>query len=235
VPNRFVKALFRGLPQAPSTNYLWHEFKAKPYELLPPNPVIYDIGARDARGRYMFGSPPPGARLVCVDIEAGPGVDIVADAHDLHMIPDNSADCIVAVGVLLHCRDPRKVLSEFHRVLKAGGILYVAAPFVSPHPGFPPVFYFFSMEGLADTCASFEKIDCGFNRGPASTMSYLLVAFSSILFSFNSKRLFSINQYCFSWLFFWIKYLDAVIARYEPARLLYSATFFIGRKAGSPT
>ena len=48
--------------------------------------MIYDIGSRDARGRYSFGSPPPGARLFCVDIAPGPGVDIVADAHDLHMI-----------------------------------------------------------------------------------------------------------------------------------------------------
>jgi SAM-dependent methyltransferase len=233
VPNRILQAISRVLPPAPSTNYLWHEFQVRPYELLPPNAVIYDIGARDARGRYSFGSPPAGARLVCVDIEPGSGVDIVADAHDLHMIDDNSADCIVAVGILLHCRYPDKVLSEFHRVLKVGGILYVGAPFISPHPGFPPVFYFFSMEGLQATCARFEKIECGFNRGPASTMSYLLVSFSSIVFSFNSKRLFAINQYCFAWLFFWIKYLDAIIARYEPARLLYSATYFIGRKAGS--
>jgi SAM-dependent methyltransferase len=220
----------RVFPSAPSTNYLWHDFDVKPYELLSPNPVIYDIGSRDSRGRYAFGSPPPGARVVCVDIEAGPGVDIVADAHDLHVIEDNSADCIVAVGMLLHCRNPVKVLGEFHRVLKPGGILYVAAPFISPHPGFPPVFHFFSIEGLEATCARFEKVRSGFNRGPGSTMSYLLVTFSAILFSFNNKRLFAVSEYVFSWLFFWIKYLDAFMARYQHARLLYTASYFIGKK-----
>lgn len=235
MPHRILQAISRVLPSAPSTNYLWHKFHVRPYELLPANPVIYDIGARDARGRYSFGSPPPGARLLCVDIAPGPGVDIVADAHDLHMIDDHSADCVVAVGVLLHCRNPDKVISEFHRILKPGGILYVGAPFISPHPGFPPVFYYFSMEGLGATCARFEKIDCGFNRGPASTMSYLLVTFSSILFSFNSKTLYAVNEYFFAWLFFWIKYLDVFIARYEQARLLYSGTYFIGKKNQSAT
>jgi SAM-dependent methyltransferase len=235
VLNRFLRFVLDALPSAPSTNYLWHNFAVSPYELLPRNPVILDVGSRSARGHYAFGSPPPGARLVCVDIEPGPGVDIVADAHDLHMIDDHSADCVVAVGMLLHCRNPGKVISEFHRVLKPGGVLYVGAPFISPHPGFPPVFYYFSREGLETTCADFEKIQCGFNRGPASTMSYLLVTFSSILVSFNSKRLFAISEYVFAWLFFWIKYLDAFLARYEHARLLYSGTYFIGKKPHSLT
>jgi SAM-dependent methyltransferase len=230
VLHRVLRTVSRLLPSAPSTNYLWHKFSVSPYELLPPKSLILDIGSRDARGHYAFGSPPPDARLVCVDIESGPGVDIVADAHNLHMIDDHSADCILAVGMLLHCRDPKRVVSEFHRILKPGGILYVGAPFISPHPGFPPVYQYFSMEGLETTCANFQRIQCGFNRGPASTMSYMLVTFCAILFSFNRKTLFAINQYVFAWLFFWIKYFDALIARYEQASLFYSGTYFIGKK-----
>lgn len=227
---RILKKLSRILPAAPSTNYLWRKFDVSPYDHLPPDPLIYDIGSSDARGRYAFGSPPPGARLLCIDIEAGPGVDVVADAHDLHMIGDNSADCVVAVGVLLHCQSPEKVIAECHRILKPGGTIYIMSPFVSAHPGFPPVYYFFSMEGLETTCAPFEKIQAGFNRGPGSTMSYLLVNFNSILFSFNNRTMFAINYYVFSWLFFWIKYLDVFIARFESARLFYSGAYFIGRK-----
>lgn len=230
MPHRILEAIYRALPPPPSINYLWRRFDIKPYDLLPANPVMYDIGAQEARGHYAFGSPPPGARLLCIDIVDGPGVDIVADAHDLHMIADNSADCVTCVGVLLHCRNPGQVISEFHRILKPGGILYLSAPFISPHPGFP-VFYFFSVEGLEATCAPFEKLQSGFNRGPASTMSHLLVIFCSILFSFNTKALFAINQYIFAWPFFWIKYLDVFLARYQHARLFYTASYFIGRKA----
>lgn len=57
------------------------------------------------------------------------------------------------------------------------------------------------------------------NRGRASTISYLLLHFNTILFSFNSKTLFSINK-ILSWLLFWIRYLDVAIARYQFARLV---------------
>ena len=230
--HQVLKAIYHVLPSAPTTRYQWRKH-VNPYDLLPPSPVIYDIGAKIARGRYAFGSPPLDAHLACVDIEAGPGVDIVADAHDLHMVDDNSVDCVLAVGVLLHCRNPDKVISEFHRVLKPCGVLYIAAPFISPHPGFPTVFQFFSKEGLEARCASFGKIDSGFNRGPASTMSYCLLYFSSILFSFNSRALFAINRYLFSWLLFWTKYLDVFLARYEFANLFYTESYFIGRKIPS--
>jgi ubiquinone/menaquinone biosynthesis C-methylase UbiE len=165
-----------------------------------------------------------------VDIAPAPGVDIVADAHDLSMIESNSADCLVAVGMLLHCRYPDQVISEFHRVLKPGGIIYVGAPFVSPHPGVPAVYYFYSMEGLEVTCARFEKLDLGCNRGPASSMAHLLVIFNSVLFSFNNDSLFVFNQYLFRWLFAWMKYLDKLTPRLARAHRIYSGTYFIGRK-----
>jgi SAM-dependent methyltransferase len=227
--NRIIKAMSQVLPSPPSTRFQWRKH-VNPYDLLPANPVVYDIGAKEARGCYAFGAPPPGAKLLCIDVEAGPGVDVVADAHDLSMIPDNSADCVIAVGMLLHCRKPPQVLAEFHRILKPGGIVCVVAPFVSPHPGFPPVFHFFSVEGLEAVGESFEKLDSGFNRGPASTMSYLSLYFLSLSLSFNSKRLFAVNRYVLSWLLFWTKYLDVILARFELARIFYSESYFIGRK-----
>jgi SAM-dependent methyltransferase len=220
----------RLLPKAPSPNHLWHDFPIRPYDLLPPNPVILDIGSADSRGHYSFGAPPEAARVTCIDIEYAPGVDIVADAHDLSMIEAGSADCIVAVGMLLHCRYPDRVISEFHRVLRPGGIVYVGAPFVSPHPGMPPVYYFYSMEGLEVTCARFEKLDLGCTRGPASSMAHLLVIFNSVLFSFNNDTLFILNQYIFRWLFSWVKYFDLLTPRLTRKHRIYSGTYFIGRK-----
>lgn len=228
--SRLLKAIGRHLPKAPSTNYTFRKFDVSPYDLLPPNPIIYDIGSQSARGRYAFGAPPPGSRLFCVDLYPGPGVDIVADAHDLHMVEDNAVDCVVAVGVLLHCRFPQQVIDEFFRVLKPGGILYVNAPFVFVHSEHPDVFYHFTMEGFQVLCRAFEHVQSGFNRGPASTMCHLLVHFCAILFSFNRDTAYQVNLYLFTWLLFWMKYLDALIARHERARMIYSGTYLIGRK-----
>lgn len=54
--------------------------------------------------------------------------DIIADAQDLSAIPCGHVDFIIANHVLEHLPNPIKALKEFSRVLKAGGILYLAVP-----------------------------------------------------------------------------------------------------------
>lgn len=228
--SQLLKTIRRRLPKPPSTNYAFRTFDVSPYDLLPPNPVIYDIGAQEARGRYAFGAPPPGSKIVCVDLYPGPGVDVVADAHDLHMVADGSADCVVAVGLLLHCRFPQQVVDEFYRILKPGGVLYLNAPFVFVHSEHPDVYFHFTYEGLQVLCRAFEHIQSGFNRGPASSMCHLLIHFCALLFSFNRNTLYQTNLYFFTWLLFWIKYLDVFVAKFDNARLIYSGTYLIGRK-----
>src|SRR5690554_4019058 len=102
---QWLKRLYRRLPTPPSTNYVYREIRPNPYHLLPPNPTVFDIGSKDAGARYSFGNPPAGAKVVCVDIEAGENVDLVADAHDLHMDESNSVDCVIAISALEHMHD----------------------------------------------------------------------------------------------------------------------------------
>lgn len=228
---KILKKLYHKLPDPPSTNYRYKDLAVAPYGMLPPNPVIFDIGSRTARGAYFFGSPPPGSRVVCVDIEDGPGVDLVADAHDLHMVADKSVDCVVCYSVLEHVSYPVKVMKEIYRILKYGGIIYVNIPFLYPFHAVPHDYYRFTYKGIALLCEDFERLDSGFNRGPSSTIHHLLVHYFAILFSFNSSTLYGICTDLFRWLFFWIKYLDKFIARYEMAYVIHSSSYFVGRKS----
>src|SRR5262249_52465520 len=153
-------------PSPPSTNYAFKQFAVAPYDFLPPNPIIFDIGSKSARGAYAFGTPPQGARVVCVDIDPGEGVDLVADAHDLRMVQDNSVDCAVCVSTLQHVRYPAKVVKEMHRILRPGGIIYVNVPFIFPFHTDPDDFYRFSYHGIKILCEDFQCLESGFNRGP---------------------------------------------------------------------
>src|SRR4051812_24718979 len=227
---RKLKQVLRWLATPPDTNYLYRSIEPSPYALLPPDAVIFDIGSKGEGGHYAFGSPPPGARVVCVDIAPGPNVDLVADAHDLHMVPDNSVDCVVSISVLEHVRYPHKVVAEIYRILKPGGVVYLNIPFVYAFHGDPDDFYRFSCNGIRILCEAFEEVDSGFNRGPASTMCDLLVRFWAILLSFNSNRLYELNRILFGWLLFWIKYLDAIIGHYKMARVIHAGAYFVGRK-----
>lgn len=230
-----LKRLYHLLPEPPSTNYLYRRIDPNPYELLPPNPLIVDVGSKEARGAYAFGVPPAGSRLLCVDMQPGPGVDIVADAHDMKIIGDNTVDLVVCVSVLEHVRYPHVVIKEIFRILKPGGIAYINIPFIFPFHGDPSDFYRFSYKGIEILCEDFERLDSGFNRGPASTMHHLLVHFFGILFSLNSKVLYGVFTDLFKWLLFWVKYLDKFIARYDVAYVIHAGSYFLGRKAKTPS
>src|SRR5262245_29102198 len=107
-----LKGFYHKLPTPPSTNYLFRPITPNPYGLLPPRPLIFDIGSKGERGSYAFGPPPPQSKVVCVDLSPGPGVDIVADAHDLHMVGEGTVDCVISISVLEHVRYPQKVMQE---------------------------------------------------------------------------------------------------------------------------
>jgi len=226
----FLKKVYHLLPDPPTTNYLFREIKPNPFEFLPAAPLIYDIGSKNARAGYAFGKPPEDAKIVCVDIQDGAGVDLVADAHDLHMVENNSVDLIISVSMLEHVRYPHKVVKEMHRILKPGGIIYINVPFTFPFHADPNDFYRFSYKGIDILCEDFEKLDSGFNRGPASTMHHLLVHFFAMLFSFNKDTLYSINIILFKWLLFWVKYLDKFMGHYKMAYVIHSGAYFLGKK-----
>jgi SAM-dependent methyltransferase len=223
-----LRNIYHSLPEPPSTSFEL-AVRPSPYELLPPRPVIYDIGAKDARASY-FGPQPPEATVICTDIQPGPGVDIVADAQDMPQVPSESADCVFLVSILQHMPHPQRAVDEAFRVLRPGGILYVNVPFIFFHHRDPEDYGRFSVLGLHALCSRFECIASGSRRGPASTFCDLLIRFLGILFSFNSEPLYAITVYCGKWALFWIKYFDIIIARYTMAYLMWGSPYFLGRK-----
>jgi SAM-dependent methyltransferase len=54
--------------------------------------------------------------------------DMVAEADQLHALPDGSQDFVIANHVLEHLSDPIGALKEWHRVLRSEGVLFLALP-----------------------------------------------------------------------------------------------------------
>lgn len=55
-------------------------------------------------------------------------VDVVDDGERLASIPDASVDFVVANHFLEHCEDPIAAVHTFLRVVRGGGIVYLAVP-----------------------------------------------------------------------------------------------------------
>jgi SAM-dependent methyltransferase len=225
---RLLKRLYHRIPHPPSTNLLFRD-APDPFVGLPRNAVVYDIGSKKVRS-YSRWKLPEDARRITIDIDAEAEPDIVADAHNLYMLADNSADCVVSVCVLEHCRKPWVVMDEILRILKPGGIVYVGVPFVFPFHADPHDNYRVTFKGIDILCEKFDKIASGFNRGPASCMTHLNIHFLALLLSFNSKALYGVLVDLFGWTFFWTKYLDRLLTHHPMNHVIHAGVFFYGKK-----
>ena len=225
VPSRAdtLRRIYHRLPQPPHSNYTFR--RVDPFALLADNAVVFNIGSKDTPLQL-----PRGIRMVTVDIDPSVRPDIVADAHDLHMIPNESADGVLVISVLHHCKKPWVVVPELYRILKPGGIIYANIPFMFPFHVDPDDYWRVSHHGVEVLFEQFDKIDSGYNRGPASSMTELLVHFNALLFSFGSRTLYGITVDLFRWLLFWVKYLDVLLAKHPAAHVIYTGTYFLGRK-----
>jgi SAM-dependent methyltransferase len=70
----------------------------------------------------------PGSSYQILNMEAGPGVDIVGDAHDISMVKPESFDSIILFNVLEHCYAPWIVVENIYAWLKPGGKCFAMVP-----------------------------------------------------------------------------------------------------------
>jgi len=114
--------------------------------------TVVDLGAMDVNGSYrcLF---PTGTRYIGVDLEPGPGVDVVLE--NVYQLPfeDSSIDLVITGQMLEHCGQFWRVFSEIARVLKPGGLAFVIAPSSGPVHRYPVDCYRFypdSYQALAE-------------------------------------------------------------------------------------
>ncbi|MDF5717050.1 MAG: methyltransferase domain-containing protein [Rhizonema sp. NSF051] len=65
---------------------------------------------------------------VILNLESGPGIDIVGDVHDVSVIKPESLDSIIIFNVLEHCYAPWIAVENIHTWLKAGGKCFAMVP-----------------------------------------------------------------------------------------------------------
>lgn len=128
-----------------------------------------DIGC----GKAIYGDFFP--NRVTLDIAERPDftVDIVADAHDLHMIESASFDTILCTEVLEHLHTPEKAMSEFHRVLKPGGMIILSTRFIFPIHDAPGDYFRYTQFGLRHLFRNFEILELTEEANTVETLAIL--------------------------------------------------------------
>lgn len=105
-------------------------------------------GREDARARFEY--------AVGIDMEDGPGVDMVLDLEEPIPAHVGTFSHIMCCSVLEHSRRPWRLAANIQRLMLPGASLHVDAPTVWRFHGYPSDYWRFTHAGIA---ALFPKID----------------------------------------------------------------------------
>ena len=164
-----------------------------------------------------------------IDIFAYDNVDVVCDIADLPFL-DNSIDVVFNSAVLEHVPNPQKVVDEIYRVLKPGGVIYTAFPFMQGFHASPYDYSRVTEEGIKALHKDFEVIDVKPFGGPTSGMLWVLQEWVAILFSFGSKKLHMLIYISLMIVTAPIKFLDYALIKHPLAKNISSGFVLIGKK-----
>ena len=113
--------------------------------------TVIEIGAMDVNGslRPHVESLGP-SRYIGVDIEAGPGVDVICNAERLLAVfGPESFDVVISTELLEHVRDWRRVVGTMKRLLKSEGTLLITTRSNGfPYHGYPYDFWRYELSDM---------------------------------------------------------------------------------------
>lgn len=112
-----------------------------------PDGIFLDCGAGFRRNFHP--------NIVNFEIADYTSTDVLGVAEQLPF-RDGAFDGVICVAVLEHVKDPFRVAREITRVLKPGGLLFCAVPFLQPVHAFPHHYYNMTQEGLSNLFGELE-------------------------------------------------------------------------------
>ena len=112
---------------------------------------VLEVGSKNHGTAAQFRSLYPNVPYLGVDMQAGENVDLVLDLtipppNDL--LPPESFSLIICSAVLEHVDRPWLMAEQLSRLLKPGGSLFVAVPWVHAYHPYPDDYYRFSWKGV---------------------------------------------------------------------------------------
>jgi len=190
---------------------------------------VLDVGCGAAGYRGFF----PNMTTLDIAPREGTKVDIVADAHDLSQIPDNSFDVVLCTEVLEHLHTPSQAIAEFRRVLKPGGLLLLSTRFIFPLHDVPGDFYRFTKYGLRHLLKDFEILELAEEASTVETLAVLeqRIGFQCETLGFRPFKLFwfllAAVTRCFGWL---ISREYGDIRQQKPEKNILTSGYYVAAK-----
>ncbi|MBT2508910.1 class I SAM-dependent methyltransferase [Streptomyces sp. ISL-98] len=191
--------------------------------LLPgPAPTLLVVGGGTVGNGVAAVYADPRVQVIGFDIAPSAMTQFVADAHQIPLA-DRSVDAVLVQAVLEHVLDPAQVVSEIHRVLVDGGLVYAETPFLQQVHAGAYDFLRFTASGHRYLFRRFSEIDAGTVAGPGTQLLWSADHLVRGLTQSTTAGRLTRGA------LFWLRYLDALVpAGYASDNA--SALYFLGRK-----
>lgn len=209
----------RLISSCPYRSPVWDKKIAKLISDLGENAKVLDLGS-GVRRRAKH--------VINLEIEPMPNVNIVADGHKLPF-KDSVFDAVILEAVLEHVKNPKLIISEIGRILRKGGYICVAVPFIQGYHASPTDYQRYTIWGLETLLVDFDKLESGSCVGPTSALHWIFREYAGILFSFGNIWLYKLISLLIGWLTFPLVFLDSILVYNKNSDNIASAVFFIGR------
>lgn len=165
--------------------------------------------------------------LIYCDIDINANVDLFCDAHDIPFV-EETFHGVITTAVLEHVLYPERVVSEIHRVLMDGGIIYSEIPFMQQvHEGAYD-FTRYSLSGHRRLFNHFSELSSGLVAGPGTVLVWSIEHFALCFGWSQGSR--GLLKALVRLIFFWLKYFDYIFQHNPQALDGASATYFLGSK-----
>jgi SAM-dependent methyltransferase len=124
---------------------------------------VLEAGSRDVNGSLRDLSI-DAKEYIGIDIQEGPGVDMVLDAREMiQKFGPVSFDVVICTETLEHVQDWRRVVESMKNILKVDGFIYLTAPAPGfPKHNYPGDFWRFTCRDFLNMFADFAVCDCRF-------------------------------------------------------------------------
>ena len=169
------------------------------------------------------------SRLINFNILCERGVDVTGTAYRLPF-SDRAIAGVHCEAVLEHLELPDDAVREMYRVLRDGGLIFAATPFLQPYHGYPDHYQNFTLRGHVRLFerAGFTIVDSGSCVGPTFAMVDLMANYAR---EFTPGRLPSrVAERAVRFFGRALRLPDVVLRHHAAAEKLASSTFVLARK-----
>ena len=112
---------------------------------------VLEVGSKDYGNTSSFRDVFGAGEYIGIDLSAGKDVDRVVDlAAGIGELPEGHFALAICCSVLEHVRRPWEMAANITRLLRPGGALYVAVPWVWRYHPYPDDYFRFSWRGIAE-------------------------------------------------------------------------------------